>query len=115
VAVVGDGGMLFGLGELSSLVEHGSPCTIVIVDDRGYGMLRHGPTATVANELPPVDFVAAAGAFGIPARSVGGVGPEFAKALAEAVNAGAPQVVHVRARLHPPVTTTPFWPIKGQG
>ena len=37
---------------------------------------------------------------------------EYAKALAAAVESGTPRVLHVRARLHPPSTTTPFWPIK---
>jgi thiamine pyrophosphate-dependent acetolactate synthase large subunit-like protein len=78
-------------------------------------MLRYGPTSTAANELPAVDFVAVAAAFGISAQAVDGVGPDFAKALAGAVNAGGPQLLHVRASLHPPVTTTPFWPINNQG
>ena len=68
VAFVGDGGMLFSLGELSALAEHRAPCTIVVVDDGGYGMLRFGAHTTAANELPPVDFVQAAQAFGISAR-----------------------------------------------
>jgi len=75
-------------------------------------MLRYGHAETAANELPPVDFVQAAGAFGIPATRVEGVGTDYAKALAEAVNADQPRVVHVRARLHPPVSTSPFWPLK---
>jgi thiamine pyrophosphate-dependent acetolactate synthase large subunit-like protein len=112
VAFVGDGGMLFSLGELSALAEHGAPCTIVVVDDTGYGMLRFGAHTSAANELPPVDFVQAAQAFGIPATAVDGTGPEYAKALAQAVESGEPHLLHVRARLHPPVTTTPFWPIK---
>jgi len=112
VAFTGDGGALFGLGELSALAALETPCTIVVVDDDGYGMLRYGHGKTAANELPPVDFVQAAGAFGIPATRVEGVGTDYAKALAEAVNADQPRVVHVRARLHPPVSTSPFWPLK---
>jgi acetolactate synthase-1/2/3 large subunit len=112
IAFVGDGGMLFGLGELSALAEHRSPCTIVVVDDAGYGMLRYGAAETAANNLPAVDFVQAANAFGIDAQRVDGFGPDYTKALAKSVNAGEPRLLHVRAALHPPVTTTPFWPIK---
>ncbi len=112
VAFVGDGGLLFALGELSALAEHRTPCTIVVVDDAGYGMLRFGAHATAANELPAVDFVQAAQAFGIAATAVDGVGGDYAKALAQAVERAEPHLLHVRARLHPPVTTTPFWPIK---
>jgi acetolactate synthase-1/2/3 large subunit len=112
VAFVGDGGMLFGLGELSALSEHRTPCTIVVVDDRGYGMLRYSPITTAANELPAVGFVNIARAFGIEAHAVDGVDDDYAKALAAAVESGEPRLLHVRAHLHPPVTTTPFWPLK---
>jgi thiamine pyrophosphate-dependent acetolactate synthase large subunit-like protein len=113
VAFVGDGGMLFALGELSALAQLRTACTIVVVDDNGYGMLRYGVHATAGNDLPPVDFVHAAQAFGIAATSVDGVGPDYAKALAQAVERAEPSLLHVRARLEPPVTTTPFWPIRG--
>lgn len=117
VAFVGDGGALFALGELSALAELNTPCTIVVVDDGGYGMLRYGPTGTHssvgdANDLPPVDFAQIATGFGIEATGVDGFGPEYAQALALAVASGAPRVLHVRAQLPPPVTTTPFWPMK---
>jgi acetolactate synthase-1/2/3 large subunit len=112
VAFVGDGGALFALGELTALAALGSPCTVVVVDDGGYGMLRHGPHATPANDLPPVDFVAAARALGIPARAVDGVGDGYCRALADAAASGEPRLLHVRAALHPPVTTTPYWPIQ---
>jgi acetolactate synthase-1/2/3 large subunit len=112
VAFVGDGGMLFALGELSSLADTQAPCTIVVVDDGGYGMLRYGAHSTHANDLPPVDFAQAARAFGIAATTIEGLGAEYATALAQAVERGGPSLLHVRAVLHPPVTTTPFWPIK---
>jgi thiamine pyrophosphate-dependent acetolactate synthase large subunit-like protein len=112
VAFVGDGGALFALGELSALAALGTACTVVVVDDGGYGMLRFGSQSSAANELPPVDFVAIAQAFGISASSAEGTGPAYAKALARAVESGEPHLLHVRTRLHPPVTTTPFWPIK---
>jgi thiamine pyrophosphate-dependent acetolactate synthase large subunit-like protein len=117
VAFVGDGGALFALGELSALAELQTPCTIVVVDDGGYGMLRHGPTAQNsgvgdANDLPPVDFVQVAAGFGIEATRVDGFGADYARALALAVESAEPRVLHVRALLPPPATTTPFWPIK---
>ena len=112
IAFVGDGGALFGLGELSALAEHGSPCTIVVVDDDGYGMLRYGHDGeAIGSDLPSVDFAAIAEGFGIEATRLDGVGPEYAKALAAAAASGAPRLLHVRARLLPPVTTTPRWPL----
>ena len=115
VAFVGDGGALFGLGELSALAEHGSPCTVVVVDDDGYGMLRYGHDGEeIGSDLPSVDFVAIAEGFGIEGARIEGVGPDYAKALAAATAAEAPRVIHVRASLVPPVTTTPRWPIRDE-
>lgn len=114
VAVVGDGGALFALGELSALHELDAPCTIVVVDDHAYGMLQYGhdeqPVTGLA--LPPVDFAQIAAGFGVNATTVDGLGTDYAKALAEAVASGAPALVHVHASLMPPVTTTPRWPLK---
>jgi acetolactate synthase-1/2/3 large subunit len=113
VAFVGDGGALFALGELSALAEHGSSCTVVVVDDGGYGMLRYGHDGEeIGSDLPRVDFQAVAEGFGIDAVTVDGVGSDYAKALAAATAVGAPRLIHVHARLIPPVTTTPRWPIK---
>jgi thiamine pyrophosphate-dependent acetolactate synthase large subunit-like protein len=78
-------------------------------------MLRYGTAQTRANELPAVDFVQAANAFGIAATRVEGVEHDYAKALAEATASGAPSLLHVRVRLHPPASTTPFWPLKDSG
>jgi acetolactate synthase-1/2/3 large subunit len=84
----------------------------VVVDDGGYGMLRHGTDALTANDLPPVDFVGLARSFGIDADAVDGLGTDYAKALSAATASGEPRLIHVRAQLQPPVTTTPFWPLK---
>jgi thiamine pyrophosphate-dependent acetolactate synthase large subunit-like protein len=113
VAVVGDGGALFAIGELSALAALGTPCTVVVVDDGGYGMLKHGPHATTANDLPPVDFVMTARSFGIEAMAVDGLGTDYAKALAEATASAEPRLIHARAALPPPATTTPYWPLQG--
>ena len=41
VAVCGDGGPMFALGELASLVQEQLPVTLLVVDDGGYGMIRY--------------------------------------------------------------------------
>ncbi len=113
LAFVGDGGALFALGELSALAEHRAACTVVVIDDDGYGMLRYGHEGEdVGSDLPSVDFAQVAAGFGVDATSVDGVGADYAKALAAAVATGTPHLLHVRARLTPPATTTPRWPIK---
>jgi acetolactate synthase-1/2/3 large subunit len=112
-AFIGDGGMLFAVGELATVAQESLPLTIVVVDDGGYGMLRFGHES-VANgsDLSPVDFVAVARGFGIEAEAVDGVGPEYEAALGRATRSGGPRLLHVRAALYPPVTTSPRWPIR---
>jgi acetolactate synthase-1/2/3 large subunit len=112
-AFVGDGGMLFGIGELAAVAQESLPLTVVVVDDGGYGMLRFGHE-TVANgsDLSPVDFVAVARGFGIEAEAVDGTGADYHAALTRAAAADGPRLLHVRARLFPPVTTSPRWPIR---
>ena len=113
VAVVGDGGFLFACGELATAVQERLPLTVVLVDDGGYGMLRFDqvqagvPTRGV--DLVTPDFVALAGAFGVPAEAVDGFGEAFEAALAKSLDTDGPSLVAVRAALIPPPSTSPRW------
>ena len=113
VAVVGDGGFLFACGELATAVQEGLPVTVVLVDDGGYGMLRFDqvqagvPTRGV--DLVTPDFVALAGAFGVPAEAVDGFGDAFEAALTKSLATDGPSLVAVRAALTPPPSTSPRW------
>lgn len=108
IAVCGDGGLAMGLGELATLVQERLPVTVLVVDDGGYGMLRydqvHSGDAEIGVDLVTPDFVALATAFGLPATAVASVDD-----LAGALRAPAPHLVHIRARLTPPRTTSPRW------
>ncbi len=112
VAVVGDGGMLFAVGELATVAQEQLPLTVVVVDDGGYGMLRYPHDTLPGCELSAVDFVRVAEGFGISAETVTGVGAEYEAALGRAVASGSPRLLHVKATLYPPRTTSPRWPIK---
>jgi acetolactate synthase-1/2/3 large subunit len=116
VSVSGDGGMLFAIGELAAVAQEGVGLTAVVVDDGGYGMLRYGhaPDEDIGSDLTTPDFAAVAEAFGVAARRVDGVGPAYRAALAEAVASGVPNVLHVRAGLFPPRSTSPRWPLRGE-
>ena len=89
------------------------PVTVLVVDDGGYGMLRYDQARVgdpeVGVDLVGPDFLALAAAFGLPATAVPSVGDGLADALAKAVGSGGPHLVHVRARLTPPRTTSPRW------
>jgi acetolactate synthase-1/2/3 large subunit len=115
VSVSGDGGMLFALGELAAVAQERLALTAVVVDDGGYGMLRFGHDLAddLGTELCTPDFAAVARGFGLEARTVDGVGIEYEAALREAIASGVPNVLHVRARLYPPRSTSPRWPLRG--
>jgi acetolactate synthase-1/2/3 large subunit len=112
LAVCGDGGFMFAVGELAVLAEHRLPVTVLLVDDGGYGMLRYDQTH-VGDEhrgvdLGRPDFVALSEAFGIPAVAVDGVSG-LAPVLDDAVAAGEPRMVVLREALVPPRTMSPRW------
>jgi thiamine pyrophosphate-dependent acetolactate synthase large subunit-like protein len=113
VSVNGDGGVLFGLGELAVAAEQQLPLTVVVVDDGGYGMLRYGHDNDdrYGTELATPDFAVIASGFGLETRSVIGVRDEFAEAVAAGVRSGRPNLVLTHARLRPPLTTSPRWPL----
>jgi thiamine pyrophosphate-dependent acetolactate synthase large subunit-like protein len=113
VCIAGDGGALFALGELAAIAQESLLLTVVIVDDGGYGMLRYGhENESIGSDLAAVDFVTVARGFGITAEAVPGIGPDYETALAKALASGEPRVLHVTARLYPPVTTSPRWPMR---
>jgi thiamine pyrophosphate-dependent acetolactate synthase large subunit-like protein len=113
VCLCGDGGFMYACGELATVMQERIPLTIVLVDDGGYGMLRFDQV--LAGEEPfgvdllTPDFAAFAGAFGLTSTRVEGFGPEFERALRDAVGAGEPRMILVRASLKPPPTTSPRW------
>lgn len=98
VAVAGDGGFAMTMADLETAVRLRLPVVAVVFDDRRYGMIRdhqvQGGHGTVATDLGPVDFAAAARALGARGITVAR-DEELAPAFAEAVRAGEPTVVHL--------------------
>jgi acetolactate synthase-1/2/3 large subunit len=74
LGVMGDGGMHYALGELASARQHGLAAKLLIVDDRGYGILREYQRdafgATHSVDLVQPDFEGVCRAFGVPVRTV---------------------------------------------
>jgi acetolactate synthase I/II/III large subunit len=72
LAVVGDGGFQYGLAELATAKQHDLRVAVLVIDDRGYGILREyqedAGFAHAGVDLEHADFVALADSFGIPAR-----------------------------------------------
>ena len=115
VAVVGDGGFLFGSGELATVAQEQIPLTIVLVDDGGYGMLRYDQDKAgderFGVDLDTPDFAALAAAFGVRAETVDGLDDAFGEALARHVADPAPSmlVANTPNPLVPPPNTSPNW------
>lgn len=112
--VMGDGGFMFTIGELATIREHDLPVTILVVDDGGYGMIRYDQAASGVEQhgtsfwVP--DFSEVGTAFGIASATVDVDDRDALHAalgLTEA--ADGPRLVHVKAELHPPRTTSPRW------
>jgi acetolactate synthase-1/2/3 large subunit len=113
VSLSGDGGFLYACGELASVAQERVPLTAVVVDDGGYGMLRfdqdrRGDPHEGVDLLTP-DFTALAGAFGVRAEAVDGLGGAFAEALARHLELDQPTLLVARAAIGPPPNTSPRW------
>ncbi len=119
LCVTGDGGFLYAVGDLATLAEEQLPVTVVVVDDGGYGMLRFDqdqeglPHRGVDWDSP--DFVGLARSFGVHADRVSGFGRAFRRLLSEFVESDEPNVLVVRAKLKPPLNTSPRWYRKARG
>jgi acetolactate synthase-1/2/3 large subunit len=115
LAICGDGGFMFAVGELAVLVEQRMPVTVLLVDDGGYGMLRfdqdHTGSAHRGVDLVRPDFLALAAAFGIPA--VESTLDGLADALGTALDANGPRLVLLKESLYPPRTISARWSERG--
>lgn len=110
VSISGDGGFMFSVQELSSVVRHGIGVVAVVFDDGAYGNVRRTQREafegrTIASDLRNPDFVKLAEAFGL--RGVRAEGATALRsALHEALRADEPALIVV------PVTEMPsMWPV----
>jgi thiamine pyrophosphate-dependent acetolactate synthase large subunit-like protein len=112
LAICGDGGFMYAVGELAVLRERNLPVTVLVVDDGGYGMLRYDQDragdAHRGVDLVGPDFVALAASFGIQATRLDGVGA-LASELADAFASCRPRILVLDLALTPPRTTSPRW------
>jgi acetolactate synthase I/II/III large subunit len=97
LAVVGDGGFLYGIQELAAAKQYGIDTVVLVVDDGGYGILREYQRAsfgeTTAVDLVEPDYVTMAEAFGVSAEQTA---PEdLGSALERAFARGGPALVHL--------------------
>jgi thiamine pyrophosphate-dependent acetolactate synthase large subunit-like protein len=117
LAVCGDGGAAYAVAELATLAQEQLPVCVLVVDDRGYGMLRHDQVHAGRPErgvdLVGPDWLALAAAFGVAAREVRQVGTDggadLRAALGWAASLAGPSLLHLPGAFYPPRTTSPRW------
>jgi acetolactate synthase-1/2/3 large subunit len=99
VAIAGDGGILFTIGELASAVEAKVPIVILVWNNEGYGEIRdymNGRTIPpIGVGLSPVDFVAVGRGFGCHAARVESL-DHLAAELAAAKERTLPTLLEIR-------------------
>lgn len=115
LAVVGDAGLMYYLGELATARQEDLDLVVLTVNDGGYGMLRYdqersyGHTFAADLQVPDLDQIARG--FGVPYERVA-LGPDLERALASALRAGGEHLIELRAAFVPPRTTSPRWPTR---
>ena len=99
VALTGDGGLAMTLSELETAVRERARVVVLVFDNQRYGTIRmwqdqRGVGQGVATELGPIDFAAAARAFGANGATVSN-DAEFEPALRAALDADGPTVIQL--------------------
>jgi acetolactate synthase I/II/III large subunit len=99
VALIGDGGAMVNLGELATAVDAKADIAFILMNDRGYGVIRNIQDAQFGGrrhyaDLHTPDFKLIAAALGVAHQRVSRA-EDFDQALARALSAGGPQLVEV--------------------
>ena len=100
VCLAGDGCFQMTAQELGTAVQSGANVIVVVVDNGSYGTIRmhqerNYPRRVSATELVNPDFAALGAAYGLFTQRVE-EDAAFGPALAEALNAGRPALLHLR-------------------
>jgi acetolactate synthase-1/2/3 large subunit len=99
IALIGDGGAQFTLGEIASAIEADAPVIFLIWNNQGYGEIQRCFEASgiesVGVDLHTPDFVELAKSFGCSACRVSDL-EEFKSALKQAAENPRPSVIEIR-------------------
>jgi acetolactate synthase-1/2/3 large subunit len=99
IALLGDGGTMVNLGELATVVDAKVNIVLILMNDRGYGVIRNIQDAQFGGrrhfaDLHTPDFKLLAASFGLRHQRVADA-EDFANALDRALLAGGPQLLEV--------------------
>jgi acetolactate synthase-1/2/3 large subunit len=106
IAVVGDGGFLFSVGELATAVKYSLPIVFLVLNDNRYGAIKYLQEAMFAGrwgeaDLANPDFPALARAFGAEGHLVKQV-DDLPRALSRALAHPGPTVLELPVAIDPP-------------
>lgn len=112
LAIAGDGGYLYSIGELATQRQHGLPAVSVVFNDGAFGNVKRTQEHVfggrlIASDLVNPDFVALARSFGIAAERVD-TPDRLAAALRSALAGHAPALIEVSVG---PMSNV--WPVIG--
>ena len=99
VALIGDGGFYVSLGELATAVQEHADVVFVVMNDKGYGVIRNIQDAKFGGrrhyaDLHMPEFAKLSHAMGLPYFGVAD-GGEMAAALAAALAVDGPALVEI--------------------
>ena len=100
VAIAGDGGFMYQVGELATAVQHGIGLVVVVFDNGMFGNVkriqqeRYG-NRIIAADLSSPDFAAMAETYGVEGYRVA-TPDELERALGLALEKNAPALIHVK-------------------
>jgi acetolactate synthase-1/2/3 large subunit len=99
LAIAGDGGIMYQLGELATAVQHNLAVVLVVFDNGLFGNVRliqreHYGDRAIASDLVNPDFMRLAESFGVAAFRAR-TAPELERAIRDAFALEGPALVHV--------------------
>lgn len=99
VAITGDGGLMYQIGELATAVHHKLAVVVVLFDNSSFGNVKRIQQERfggrlIASDLTNPDFMALARSFGVAAFQAKSP-PELEPVLRKAIALDAPALVHV--------------------
>ena len=99
VCLTGDGGLVLNMGELMTAAETSADLALVVMNDRGYGVIRNIQDAAYGGrrqfvDLATPDFAALAAACGLDYRRVASPAA-FAPGIGEALDRPGPRLIEI--------------------
>lgn len=99
VGLVGDGGLMLGIGEIATMAQENTDMVLMIMNDGGYGVMRgiqnnYFNGRQYFNELHTPDYKLLGESMGVKSWKVGSA-EEFKTAIQDAVNLNGPAVIEL--------------------